>query len=71
MDVRLQFQFKQNKSVFISILGEWILLCVAFCITMAISRQKEARSGDYPILIKWLQGVPMVHSTPELNIPGL
>ena len=32
--------------------SEWILLYVAFCIIMAISRQKEeARSRDYPLLL--------------------
>ena len=31
--------------------SEWILLYVAFCIIMAISRQKEARSRDYALLL--------------------
>ena len=30
---------------------EWILLYVAFCTIMAISRQKEARSPDYSLLL--------------------
>ena len=31
--------------------SEWILLYVAFCTIMAISRQKEARSRDYALLL--------------------
>ena len=39
---------------------EWILLYVAFCTIMAISRQKEARNRDYAYsYFEWLQG----HST--------
>ena len=33
--------------------SKWILLCVAFCTIMAISRQKEARSRDY-VFLNWM-----------------
>ena len=44
---------------------EWILLYVAFCTIMEISRQKEARSRVYMpySYFKWLQGFFIVHST--------
>ena len=31
--------------------GEWILLYIAFCTIMAISRKKEVRSRDYALLL--------------------
>ena len=44
--------------------SQWILLYVALCTIMAISRQKAAWSRNYcPTLIEWLQGFFKVHST--------
>ena len=41
-------------SVKILISNEWILLYVAFCTIMVISRQKETRSRDYALLLFWM-----------------
>ena len=42
----------------------WILLYVAFCTIMAISRHKEARIRDYALYsyVEWLQGFFIAHS---------
>ena len=42
-------------------MSEWILLYVAFCTTMTISRQKKARRRDYTLLFS--NDLFIVHST--------
>ena len=61
----LLFQGKYNQFLFSLVAHRvyiWILLHVAFCTIMAISRQKETRSRDYSYF-EWLQGFFIVHST--------